>query len=175
MANQIQVNRTSTAGRTPTTTSSGNTQYINAGEFALNMTDQILYTSDGTNLITVGANVVNKRITGTLTVNNVSVSSNITLNNNVDLNFKTVSGANVSFIQQNDDNFVFYSTNTTGGQRAVWAVYANSVTSYFNIVAPLQISSALNVGSSNGTAGQVLQVNTSGSALIYGDIDGGTY
>ena len=26
-----------------------------------------------------------------------------------------------------------------------------------------------------GTAGQVLQVNTSGSALIYGDIDGGTY
>ena len=26
-----------------------------------------------------------------------------------------------------------------------------------------------------GTAGQVLQVNTTGNALIYGDIDGGTY
>lgn len=173
MANQIQVKRTSTAGRTPNTTSSGNTQYINAGEFALNMTDQILYTSDGTNLITVGANVVNKRITGTLTVNNVSVSSNITLNNNVDLNFKTVSGANVSFIQQNDDNFVFYSTNTTGGQRAVWAVYANSVTSYFNIVAPLQISSALNVGSSNGTAGQVLTSNGN-SPPYWSTVSGGS-
>ena len=70
MANNIfQVKRTSVSGRTPNTTSSGNTQYINAGELALNMTDQIVYTSDGTNLITVGSNTVNQRVTGNLTVN----------------------------------------------------------------------------------------------------------
>ena len=165
MANQIQVKRTSTGGRTPNTTSSGNTQYINAGEFALNMTDQILYTSDGTNLITVGANIVNQKVTGTLTVNNVSVSSNITLNNNVDLNFKALSGANVSFIQQNDDNFVFYSTNTSGGQRAVWAVFGNSVTSNFNTVLPLQPSGGISANGSLGTAGQVLSSN--GSATYW--------
>jgi len=43
--NTIQVKRSSTAGRQPNTTNSANSQYINAGEFALNMTDQILYTS----------------------------------------------------------------------------------------------------------------------------------
>ena len=59
MANNVfQVKRTTTAARTPNTTGSyaTNTQYIAAGELALNMTDKILYTSDGTNLITVGAN-----------------------------------------------------------------------------------------------------------------------
>ena len=75
--NTIQVKRTSTAGRTPNTTVSSNTQYINAGELALNMTDQILYTSDGTNLITVGGNTVNHRVTGTLTVNAISANGSL--------------------------------------------------------------------------------------------------
>jgi hypothetical protein len=52
----IQILRTATAGRLPNTTISSNNQYINAGGLALNMADQILYTSDGTNLITVGSN-----------------------------------------------------------------------------------------------------------------------
>lgn len=53
--NTFQVKRTSTSGRQPNTTNSSNSQYIAAGELALNMTDGILYTSDGSNIIAVGA------------------------------------------------------------------------------------------------------------------------
>jgi hypothetical protein len=73
MANNVlQVKRTSTTGRTPNTTASyaTNSQYIAAGEFALNMADGILYTSNGSAVITVGANLVNQTITGTLSVTN---------------------------------------------------------------------------------------------------------
>lgn len=73
--NKIQVKRTSVSGRTANVTSSGNSQFIDAGEFALNMTDGILYTSNGSTLITVGSNLVNQNITGTLEVN--SISSNV--------------------------------------------------------------------------------------------------
>jgi hypothetical protein len=66
--NRIQIKRTAVAGRTANTTDSGNSQYITAGEFALNMPDAILYTSNGSALITVGANVVNQAVTGNLTV-----------------------------------------------------------------------------------------------------------
>jgi hypothetical protein len=158
--NTFQVKRTSTAGRTPNTTNSANTQYINPGELALNMTDQILYTSDGTNLLTIGANVVNQKVTGTLTVNTVNASNNITLNNNKSIGFQTVNtSAYVTFIQQNDDNFVMYSTNTVGGQRPIWAVYANSITSYLNFIVPVNISSTITTGGSNGSVGQVLTSN----------------
>ena len=70
--NKIQIKRTSVTGRAANVTSSGNSQFIDAGEFALNMTDGILYTSNGSALITVGSNLVNQNITGTLTVNSIS-------------------------------------------------------------------------------------------------------
>ena len=72
--NRIQVKRTTVAGRTPNTTNAANTQYIYPGELGLNMTDQILYTSDGTNLISVGANQVNLNVTNTLTVNAINAN-----------------------------------------------------------------------------------------------------
>ena len=55
MANIIQIKRTSTAGRTPNTTNSANSQYIAAGELALNMADCVLYTSNGSSLIMIGS------------------------------------------------------------------------------------------------------------------------
>lgn len=72
MANNIiQVKRTSTSGRTPNTSDPANTQYISAGELALNMTDGILYTSNGSALIEVGANNTSQNIsTNNLTVGN---------------------------------------------------------------------------------------------------------
>lgn len=54
--NKIQLKRTFVPGRTPNTTISSNSQYIAAGELALNLTDKKLYTSDGTNLITFNSN-----------------------------------------------------------------------------------------------------------------------
>lgn len=77
MANKLQVKRTSTSGRTPNTTNSGNTQYIDAGELALNMADGILYTSNGSVLIPVGSNNVNLNITGNATIKAIIANGSI--------------------------------------------------------------------------------------------------
>lgn len=161
--NRVQVKRTSTAGRTPNTTGSyaTNSQYISAGELALNMTDGILYSSDGTNLITVGSNLVNQRITNSLTIDN-----------NKNLRFATVNtSAAVSFIQQSDDNFVMYSTNTAYGQKAIWSVYANSITSNLQIQVPLQLNAGLVANGGLGSAGQVLTSN--GTATYWSTVSSG--
>jgi len=51
----IQVKRTNVAGRTPNTTNVANAQYIAEGELALNLPDGVLYSSNGSALIEVGA------------------------------------------------------------------------------------------------------------------------
>jgi len=67
-----------------------------------------------------------------------ATTGNITLSsNNKSLLFTTSTGANVSLIQQSDDNLVLYSTNASGAQRAVWSVFGQSSTSTFNLSIPL--------------------------------------
>ena len=154
--NRIQVKRTNVSGRTANVSNPANAQYIDAGEFALNMADGILYTSNGSSLITVGANQVNQRITNSLT-----------LDNDKQLRFKTVNtSAYVGMRQQSDDNFVFYTTNTAYGERAIWAVYANTVNSAFNLLAPLKIEAGIIANGSYGNAGQTLF--SSGGGVYWG-------
>ena len=69
MANKIQIKRTSVSGRTPNTTNSGNGQYIDSGEFALNLADGILYSSNGS-LIPIGANNVNVNVSNSINIGN---------------------------------------------------------------------------------------------------------
>lgn len=155
MANNVfQVKRTNVTGRTPNTTGSyaTNSQYIAAGEFALNMADGILYSSNGSAIIEIGANNTNQRITNSITINNAR-----------NLNFQTVNtSAAVYFTQQNDDNFVFYSTNTAYGARPVFGVFANSITSNLQIYIPLQFNSGVVANNSLGSAGQVLTTSSTG-------------
>jgi hypothetical protein len=75
--NRIQVKRTSVTGRTANVTSSGNSQYINAGELALNMTDGILYSSNGSALIAIGANNVNVNVSNTITIKSINAAGSI--------------------------------------------------------------------------------------------------
>ncbi len=171
MANNVfQVKRTSTSGRTPNTTGSyaTNSQYIAAGEFALNMVDGVLYTSNGSAVITVGANLVNQRIT-----------NSVSIDNNKNIRFQTVNtAAYVGMRQQNDDNFVFYSTNTAYGERAIWSVFANSITSAFSLSVPTTFNGNITLGGvavsangSTGSAGQVLTTN--GSSTYWSTVSGG--
>ena len=51
----IQVKRTTVAGKTPNTTNVANSQYIAEGELAINLPDGVLYSSNGSALIEVGA------------------------------------------------------------------------------------------------------------------------
>jgi len=67
--NKFQIKRTGVAGRQPNTSNSSNSSYIDVGELALNFADGILYSSNGTFLLEIGANVTNQTITGSLTAN----------------------------------------------------------------------------------------------------------
>lgn len=51
----IQVKRSTVAGRTPNTTNVANSQYIADGELAINLPDGVLYSSNGSALIEIGA------------------------------------------------------------------------------------------------------------------------
>ena len=72
--NKIQFKRTTISGRTPNTTNSGNTSYIDAGEFAVNLTDQKIYSSNGTVSFEVGANLASLRV-GTIVANGATGTS----------------------------------------------------------------------------------------------------
>jgi hypothetical protein len=136
----------------------------------------------GANLSIGGTNTYitsNTLITGTLTS-----AANVILNNNNNIIFKTISGANVSFVQQNDDNFVFYSTNTAGGQRAVFSIYANSITSNLNFAVRTNHAGGLGIPGgqtlldstgSQGTVGQVLTSNGTGNVYWSTVTSGSSY
>lgn len=77
MANKFQVKRTTVSGRTPNTTNSGNSHFIDTGELALNLTDGKMFSSNGTVYFEIGANLQNQRVTNTLTVNAISANGGV--------------------------------------------------------------------------------------------------
>ena len=131
------------------------------------------------------ANTTGAYHTGVVNAATLSVGTNITanstrltlavptlLNNQQPLRFQTVNTSAFAYmVQQNDDNFVFYTSNTTYGQRAVWSIFANSITSSLNIDVPLKPSAGLIANNTIGSSGQVLKTNGS---TIYWDTAGGT-
>jgi hypothetical protein len=74
MANKFQVKRTAVSGRTPNTTNSGNTHYIDTGELALNLTDGKLFSSNGSASFEVGANLASLKVTGEANVSSLKVT-----------------------------------------------------------------------------------------------------
>ena len=149
MANKFQVKRTTVSGRTPNTTNSGNSQYIDTGELALNLTDGKMFSSNGTVQFEVGANV-----------SILHVTNEVQIDNDVHLSFRANgfpgSDNRVSFVQQNDDNFVLYTSNTTGGTRPVWSVYANTNNSRMNFAAGIEPAAGIYANGGYGSAGQTL-------------------
>ena len=64
MATKFQIKRTSISGRSPNTTNIANSGYIAAGELAVNLTDEKLYSSNGTVAFEVGANLSSITVAG---------------------------------------------------------------------------------------------------------------
>lgn len=62
-ANKIQIKRTAVSGRTPNTTTSANSSFIDTGELALNLTDGKMFSSNGSVFFEVGANLSNLTVT----------------------------------------------------------------------------------------------------------------
>ena len=78
-------------------------------------------------------------ITGATTFN-----TNTTLVNNAPLYLKDTSGTNGSLVAQSDNNLVFYSTGSTGAQRAIWSISMRSDTSVFQINTGLRLDGTFN-------------------------------
>jgi hypothetical protein len=134
--------------------------------------------------IGVGGNVVVNASTlfiGNSTVNTyITATGGLFVNNNVNINFRTVNAsASVSMRQQSDDNFVFYSTNTAYGARAIWSVFANSITSNLSISVPTNfganaiLTTLLIANGGSGTAGQVLTSNGSTGSPYWAAVSAG--
>jgi len=164
--NVFQIKRTSTSGRTPNTTSSSNSQYINAGEFALNMTDKILYTSDGTNLITIGSNTVNQSVTGNLIVKaivangSLGTAGQVLSSNGSATYWSSSSGGGGAALPARQIYTANGSANTftvTGGY------YANNLDVYINGV---KLVNGTDVNTASGSTFTILGSNPPNNAII---------
>jgi len=143
--NRIQVKRTSVSGRTPNTTNSGNGQFIDSGEFALNLADGILYSSNGS-LIPIGANNVDVNVTGNLTLNAIIANGyigtpgQVLTTNGGGVYWSTVTGGGGGSV---DPDAQYYWTNTQ--------TFSNTITfnKQINIGSNVSLNtSAISVGNS---------------------------
>lgn len=176
---RFQHKRSTVSGVTPTTSD------IAAGELGLNLADRRVFTSNGSAVFELGSNLTSLAV-GNSTVRQIAnttgvfVNGGITLTrNDTTLGFTTTSGASVGMRQQSDDNFVFYTTNTTGGSRAVFNVFANTnapnQNSAFRFNGPVDMgSSGFYANNSLGSSGQVLTSN--GTSVYWSTVasSGGT-
>ena len=139
--NRIQIKRTSVPGRVPNTTNSSNSSYIAAGEFALNMYDKQLYTSDGTNLITVGSTTGSLTVSDSIRIGDISselMSINATsiftgnVNTNTSINTTSISVQNATSNSSLSPTTVYVGNNqanisidVTGGVKTIAISTAN--------------------------------------------------
>jgi len=114
-------------------------------------------------------NTDSRTLSGNLnfTGSNVQFSSYY-LGNDSQIRFRTVnSAAYAYFVQQSDDNFVFYTTNASYAARPVWSIYANSSTSALGFGVPVNFNSNVGALTANGSVGATNQVLTSNGSTVY--------
>jgi len=108
-------------------------------------------------------------VSGVVRSRGLSSSGTIILSeNNTSLRFTDTSGTFPKLSMQADNNFVFYGTNSTGVDRAIWNVSQRSSTSRFNFNIPVNITG----NNTQYDAGLVITPNTLGTtkraAIILG-------
>ena len=96
MANTtIQLKRSSVAGKRPTTST------LNIGELALNITDQKLYSSDGSTIFEPAANVTNLNVTSNATLNVIVANGHL--------------GTAGKVLTSNASGGIYWATSSGGG------------------------------------------------------------
>ena len=178
MANKFQIKRTSTSGRTPNTTNSANSYYIDAGELAVNLPDGRLYTSNGSALIEVGANLTSLNVVGNTTVNgtfvavndtatiNVLSATKITLTGNTSQTVESITNTvsawqyNTSLSvagQETEPRDIFFSN--TGTKMFILGNVGDDITAY-------DLTEAWNVATSNTTSTATFSLATQGTTPV---------
>lgn len=156
MPNKIQIKRTSITGRTPNTTSSGNSSFIDTGELALNITDGKLFSSNGSVSFEVGSNL-----------QSINVASGFTANSTL------VNATALNVVNQTNTTTLFVTTSANVAS----AFLVNSTGSYHNGVLRAGASTSriiLGTGMGVGEAGVYVIANTS-VATIQGEFQGSSF
>lgn len=91
MANKLQIKRTAVSGRTPNTTNSGNTHFIDTGELALNLADGKLFSSNGSAYFEVGANISSLSVTSIVANGTTGSSDQVLTSNGTGVYWSTIS------------------------------------------------------------------------------------
>ena len=141
MSNKIQIKRTSVTGRTPNTTNSGNSHYIDTGELALNITDGKLFSSNGLTYFEVGGNLQSLSVTSGLTANatlvNATALNVVNRTNTATLYVTTSANVGTSFV-----------VNSSSVNSTVIINTSNSTVSGNNVSGAVLVSGGIGVGDS---------------------------
>jgi len=167
MASTIKIKRSSTPGNAP------NNSNIEAGELAINTADRIMYSSDGSLVFEIGANLTSQSvgdltITGTITAGGgVGSAGQVLTSNGTGVEWTTSSGSgDVLKVGTPVDNQVGVWTGDgtiEGDANLTWDG------SIFDVNGSVAISTGLyDSANTLGTDGQVLTSN--GTAIIWEDI-----
>ena len=169
MANKFQVKRTTVSGRTPNTTNSGNSRYIDTGELALNVPDGKLFSSNGSVHFEVGANLENLAVSSNATINRIIANGSAGLAGYVltsngtsvywrDSASNIVAGVDVIFDAfTGDGSFTEYTLSTTPGDETDTMVIIDGVSQHKTAYS---ISGANIVFSSAPALGAQIEVST---------------
>ena len=146
MSNKLQIKRTTVSGRTPNTTNSANSQYIDTGELAINVLDGRLFSSDGTNLLEFGI--------GTPVYDE---AGNLISNTFVTTRTAALAAVTLDVVPTTDNT---YSLGSTTKQ---WRhLYVSSNTIYIGNT-PVSISAGTLLVNNNPVNGTYAEVNANGS------------
>ena len=143
---QYQMKRSSVAGRTPNTTDPANSSYIPAGALAVNFTDKVVYTSNGSALMTIGTQPGSNLSFNILTANTI-YTSNI------------VANAEMNMISNNYVQIMYNANNQVGpsytpGTSWVYVAQGSVASEVFE--ANGDLSSAFYLGAGNTTTVQLV-------------------
>lgn len=176
--NIVAAFRTSVAGRQPNTTAgsvASNAQYIMAGQFALNMPDKILYTSDGTNLIYVGANQVNMNVTNSLSVGSILSVNTTAIYVNTEIYLNGSNGQPGQVLTSNGTSNVYWSTVGGGSVNTNATWFFNNTFSIGNSTANTTVSNNSVVTSNGYVQAQFISTSVqSGTTYTFANTDSGT-
>lgn len=165
--NTFQVKRTTVTGRTPNTTNSANTQYLNLGELALNLTDYKMFTSNGTTYYEIGANLINQSVTNSFTFTSLFVINTTALMVNSSIYLGGSNGTPGQVLTSNGTSNVYWST-VTGGSNSVNTanqyIFSNTITFNSSLLANNILASSI-VNATSHTTGDGTLTNVGGSVV----------
>jgi hypothetical protein len=107
MPNKFQFKRTTVTGRTANTTNVANSAFIDKGEFAINLTDRKVFSSDAANVIfEVGSNTTNINVSNTITAyalragGALGTAGQVLVSNGSAMNWETIPTTNVLYVSK---------------------------------------------------------------------------